>query len=152
MNGARMKYSAQIDFTSKDNINFSPVESTLLPNGFRLIKKGDTSIEFIGRGMNSTRENPIRGATKITLKAQLGILHLDANLGGVLFMSLFICLFPPLLILSLSYLNSSDPSVINHLWVWFIIAPIIAYQLRRRTVKALNTMLANTVSYQPHNE
>jgi len=143
-----MKYSAQVDGLLQDSIDFSSVESTLLPNGFRVIKKDESSIEFTGRGMNSTKEDPIRGATKISLIAESGILHLTANLGGVLFMSLFVCFFPPLLILFLSYFNSNDSGVTNHLWVWLIMGPMIAYWVRRRTVKSLNILLENTVFFQ----
>ncbi len=137
-----MKYSAKMDFKSEADIDFSSVESTLLPNGFRLIKKDDTSIEFTGRGINSTKEDPIRGATKISLIAQPGILYLNANLGGILFMSLFVCLFPPLLILTLDYFNTSDSSNINYFWGWLIIAPVIVYWLRRRTA-GLRCFVAN---------
>ncbi|MDE3271862.1 hypothetical protein [Pseudoalteromonas sp. G4] len=143
-----MKYSAQMDCQSEADIDFSSVETTLLPNGFRVIKKDDTSIEFTGRGMNSTKEDPIRGATKISLMAKSGLLHLNANLGGVLFMSLFVCLFPPLLILSLSYFNSSDSGVLNLLWIWLVMGPMIAYWIRQRTVKSLKIMLENTIAYQ----
>jgi len=59
-------------------------------------------------------------------------------------MSLFVCFFPPLLILSLSYFNSKGSDIINYLWIWLIMGPLIAFWLRRRTVKALNVLLENT--------
>jgi len=143
-----MKYSAQTNYQSEADIDFSSVESTLLPNGFRITKKDDTSIEFTGRGISSTKENPIRGATKIDLIAKSGVLYLNASLGGVLFMSLFVCLFPPVLILFLSSFNSSDHGVTNYLWSWLLIGPIVSYWLRSRTVKSLNILLENTDFYQ----
>jgi len=141
-----MKYCAQMDCRSEADIDFSSVESTLIPNGFRVIKKDKASITLIGRGMNSTKEDPIRGATEISITANSGALRLNANLGGVLFMSLFLCLFPPLLIVAISYFNSSNSGVINHLWVWFVIGPMIAYFVRRRTIKALDIMFENSFS------
>lgn len=141
-----MKYCAQMDCRSEADIDFSSVESTLIPIGFRVIKKDKASITLIGRGMNSTKEDPIRGATEISITANSGALRLNANLGGVLFMSLFLCFFPPLLIVAVSYFNSSNSSVINHLWVWFVIGPMIAYFVRRRTIKALDIMFENSFS------
>jgi hypothetical protein len=143
-----MKYSTQKHCLSTRDIDFSSVEETLLPNGFRVVKRDSNSIEFIGRGMNSIKDDPIRGATGISLCAKAGILHLNANLGGVFFMTLFVCLFPPLLILSLSYFNPANSDVNNYLWIWLIMGPMIAYLSRRRTIKALNRVLVNTISFQ----
>jgi hypothetical protein len=146
--GFTMKFSVQKNCLFDDEIDFSSAESTLLANAFRVIKKSDTSIEFSGRGMNSTKENPIRGATKISLNAQPGTLHLNANLGGVLFMSLLVCFLPPVLILMLSSINPQDSGIISYLWIWLIMGPMIAYRVRRRTIRALNRMLDQIISNQ----
>ena len=147
-----MKYAAQLPCSSQRDFDFSSVESTLLPYGFSVQKKDKTSIDLSGRGMNSTKEDPIRGASEITLIAKAGTLQLKAKLGGVVFMSLFVCFLPPLLILCLSFFNPSDSGVINHLWVWFIMGPIISYWIRRRTINALNILLEDTLSFDSNNK
>lgn len=146
-----MKYTASMDCSWSNGVDFSTVESTLLPNDFRLIEKTEHSTVWLGKGMASLTDNPIKGANKISLDAQSDKLHLDAHLGGILVMSLFICFLPPLLIFALSMFSDSNSGVINFLWVWFIIGPIVSYSLRRKTIKSLNNLLAQaTLGQQIH--
>lgn len=139
-----MKYSSSVYIGTEDSVDFSPVESTLLPNGFKVQYKSANTIKFKGPLIQSTKEAPIRGATRVSLKAEAGILKLNANLGGVAFMSLFVCLFPPILVFFIAGANN----YLNTIWPWLIIGPIAAYWLRYRTVKALNTLLENAVLLQ----
>jgi hypothetical protein len=137
-----MKYSSSVYIGSQERVDFSPVESTLLPNGFKVEYISENTIKFKGPLMQSTKEAPIRGATHISFKVERGQLQLNAKLGGVLFMSLFVCLFPPVLVF---FIGGPNVNYLNAVWPWLIIGPIAAYWLRYRTVKALNTLLENTV-------
>ena len=144
-----MKYSKKVICHFKEEFDFSSVETTLLPNDFRVIERSKLAMKFAGRGMNSTKENPVRGATEIALKAENKALHLNAKLGGVVKLSLFICLFPPLLILLMTFFSSEESEVINYLWVWFVIGPVMTFWLYRRTIHSLDTLLDNAVTMQP---
>ncbi len=55
----------------------------LMANGFALVAHDDVSMEFTGPGMQSTKQNPILGASRITLEVDREYLRLHAELGGV---------------------------------------------------------------------
>ncbi|MDU0355937.1 hypothetical protein RS130_20415 [Paraglaciecola aquimarina] len=135
-----MKYTSSIYIGTEDSIDFSTAESTLLPNGFKVLYKSANSIVFTGTVMQSTKEAPIRGATRIALKLEAGLLKLDANLGGVLWMSIFVCLFPPLLVF---FIGGASDDYFNAILPWLLIGPAMSYWLRHRTIRALRTMLEN---------
>lgn len=147
-----MHYTSQHRFAGDTDKAFAAIETMLMPNGFRITDRGPRSISLQGRGMQSTKESPLRGATRIHIEQKGGHLRLDAFLGGVRFMMLFVCVFPVLLFLGMTLL---PPLIAGHGWqaidfkpllggvAWLIIGPAMSVWIRKRTTNALEDMLNN---------
>lgn len=150
-----MRYSARRPFSGDPAAALQAVETTLLPNGFRLVKSSPSHLEWKGPGMQSSKENPLRGATEILFQARDGFLKLDASLGGVRAMSLFVCLFPLVLWGGFAVAGLMKPRddggafMTSALWgvgIWLILGPALSLWFRRRTTRALEDMLANAAA------
>ena len=153
--GRTMTYTSKHRYTGDTDAAFAAIEATLLPNGFRIVEKGPRSLTVTGRGMQSTKQSPLRGATRLHIEHRGGHLHLEAYLGGVRFMTLFVCLFPVLLFVGLTFLipllsgqglAGVDFRVLYGAAVWVVIGPVIAISIRKRTAHALEDLLANAVT------
>lgn len=147
-----MRYSASRPFSGSVPEALRVFEAALLPNGFRVVDSSSSRLQFKGHGMQSTKENPIRGATEVTIEAKAGALKLDASLGGVVALSLFVCLFPLALWAALTVpdmLKSTGDSwalTAKSLYgggFWIIAGPAMSLWIRKRTTNALEDMLAS---------
>lgn len=147
-----MRYLKTLEYSGSEATVISTIENALLPNDFRILDKGSTMIDLRGPGMTSNRQNPIRGATHIHIEARDGRLHLQANLGGVLFMVLFVCLFPVLMcggfalapvFTSNEGLSAFNREALQFLLVWLVVSPILSLWIRKCTVRALDNLLEN---------
>ncbi len=126
--------------------------------GFRIVDQSDGSLEFVGAGMNSTRQSALLGASRIHLAGGPSELTLEAELGGVARMSRFAALFPLGLCLLLFVVLSAVFGAIFGLgwWVylvaavtggnallWLVLAPILSRFFKARTCQALDALLNN---------
>jgi len=68
-----MRYSTKRQFAGDASVAFSAVEATLLPNGFRIAETHPHQLVLKGPGMQSTKENPVRGATEIVVEARAAL-------------------------------------------------------------------------------
>jgi hypothetical protein len=146
---------------------------TLTNNGFAIVNRNEDSADLTGPGLNSTKQNPLLGASRIRLKLQGQQLRLDAELGGVDSMRRFLLRFPLILGLGLGLLFA----VIGGLtfgrqfgigfgmpwapgWTWLLVAfgaamlpispwlflsPLISNMIQKRTENALVTLVQNSV-------
>ena len=155
-NGIVMRYSTKRRLAGDKAFAFSAVESTLVPNGFRVVDANPHRRVLKGPGMQSTRENSVRGATKITVEVEGETLHLRAELNGVLFMAMFVCIFPVLLWAGFAVaglLSSAESTAalsgkaLVGAAVWFVVGPALALWIRRRTTRALDDMMDNAVVF-----
>lgn len=147
-----MRYAATRAHSGSAASALKIVEETLLPNGFRIVEAGASRLELKGPGMRSSKENPLRGATRVVVDAHDGVLHLDASLGGVVWLSLFVCLFPPALWLILGLAALARPESgegllasksLYGVGIWLVLGPAMSFWFRKRTIDALETMLIN---------
>jgi hypothetical protein len=147
--------------------------TTLTNNGFAITHCDSARATLTGPGLNSSRQNPILGASKIDLRAIDHRLHVDAELGGVDTMRRFLYWFPLLLGLGLGLLfvvggglfgrqfgvDFGVPWAQGWQWVlfalgcsmlpvapWLFLSPLMARWIRNRTERALET-LANNAAY-----
>lgn len=150
-----MRYETQHDFEGSAEAALQAVEQALVPNGFRLVDSGPHRNEYAGRGMNSSRENPLRGATRIEVAAATRVLRLHADLGGVRRLALFVCIFPLVLWAGLTLApmvaRGGDRMEIGMAGmigtaVWLIVGPLLAWTIRRRTVRALDDLLGGAAA------
>jgi hypothetical protein len=145
----------------------------LTNNGFAIVTRDETTAELTGPGLNSTRQNPLLGATKIHLELQGQQFKLDAELGGVDSMRRFLMRFPLLLGLSLGLLFALSSGFMfgrqfgigfgvpwAQGWTWFLLAvgmamipvspwlvlsPLMSNMVRTRTQNALVTLVQNSI-------
>ncbi len=151
-----MRYSTSRLFSGNGSKALRVVEAALLPNGFRIVDSSSSRLQLKGPGMQSTKENPIRGATEITVEAKNGTLKLDASLGGVVVLSLFVCLFPlalwgalalPDLLKSTGQSGALTAKSLYGAGAWLVIGPAMSVWIRSRTTSALDNMLASAAEF-----
>ncbi|WP_145419117.1 hypothetical protein [Planctomycetes bacterium K23_9] len=167
------RYSTFAESSRRETEAIAHALTTLTNCGFRIEHKSDDTATVTGPGLNSSRQNPLLGATKVHLNATDGRLKLDAELGGVDRMVRFVKRFPPMLGLGLGLFFAVATGLMAWLqlgagngvpwarvwrWIaiafvtslapvapWLFLSPIIARSTRRRTEQALDTLVHNAV-------
>lgn len=155
---------------SSDGVLQSAI-TTLTHNGFAITHRDATSVSLTGPGLNSSRQNPLLGASKITLCVADNTINADAELGGVDAMQRFLMRFPFLLGAGLglffgiiggvvfgqqSGVGFGIPGVHGWKWMlmaigvsmlpvapWLILSPLMAKSIRKRTQNAIETLIRN---------
>ncbi|MDP7346706.1 MAG: hypothetical protein QF735_00665 [Phycisphaeraceae bacterium] len=156
-----MRYRSSTSLTGDAGRAFDLALTSLTSQSFHLTSRRGTSVEFEGPGMRSTNQSALLGATTIRLVATAGQLELEADLGGVRFLTRRLFIFP-LALLAFLFITfavvysavfnqeqwhvSVVASIVGNALLWLVVAPIIAIAVRARTVKALDTLLHNVAS------
>ncbi len=145
----------------------------LANSGFKIVNRDSHSASLSGPGLNSTRQNPLLGATSIQIVVDDDRMKLDAELGGVDSMRRFLTRFPFMLGLGLAALfgvgggflfgrafgvGFGVPWAQGWTWMlfatiiavlpvtpWLVLSPLIAGSIRKRTQQALSTLANNAV-------
>lgn len=147
--------------------------ATLTGSGFRIVDRTATGAVLTGPGLNSTRENPLLGASRVELAVEGATLRVRADLGGVASMRRLLVWLPLGLGLGLGLLFT----VVGGLgfgrqsgvgfgvpwapggwwWVpgmaagllpvspWVVLTPLMIRMVRRRTQRALDVLASNAV-------
>lgn len=134
----------------------------LTPSGFRVETERPGTLELIGPGMTGTKQDPIVGCSKIRILSDGRSVTLEAELGGVRFLSNFVRLFPLLLtggllaVLSIVFwfvLPNATTVVpilsgvlVVDVGLWLVLGPVIARSIEQRTRTALGSFLTNLIS------
>lgn len=147
--------------------------TVLTNNGFAIVNRDELTASLKGPGLNSTRQNPLLGASAIRLALEGNQLRLDADLGGVDSMRRFLMRFPFLLGLGLGLffgvggglmfgqlfgVGFGVPWAQGWAWMllalgfamlpvspWLVLSPMISKWIRTRTQHALQTLVRNAV-------
>jgi hypothetical protein len=147
--------------------------TTLTNNGFAIVNRDKNSVDLTGPGLNSTKQNPLLGASAIHLELQGQQLRLDAELGGVDSMQRFLMRFPFMLGLGLGLffgvvggvalgrqfgVGFGVPWAQGLTWMffaigiailpvtpWVFLSPMMSKMIRTRTQNALTTLVINAV-------
>jgi hypothetical protein len=145
--------------------------ATLTHHGFSISHRDAKSACLVGPGMTSTRQNPLLGASKITLLLRHNTIDADAELGGVDGMQKFLMWFPWLLGIGLGLLLGVGGGILfgqqfgvgfgvpwanGWQWIafafgvailpvapWLFLSPIVARRIRQRTQAAIETLVRN---------
>jgi hypothetical protein len=146
--------------------------TTLTNNGFAIVDRSDVEATLVGPGFNSTRQNPLVGASQIKIAARSHTLHVTAELGGVESMRRFLMRFPFLLGLGLGAffavfggvlfgqlfgVGFGVPGMAGWRWAaltlamgmlpsvpWIVISPMMIRRIRERTHRALDVLVSNS--------
>lgn len=166
-------YSNSVECTGDAQQILAAVSTVLITNGFSVVKQEHRQIEFAGPGMNSTKQNPLVGASEVIVHVDQGRLTVVAELGGVAKMQRFLIRFPLLLGLGLGlglgtlslifiacfqFWGGNPAARFPLFWLypalvftipvlavspWFFLSPWMGAKLQKRTTAALDTLLAN---------
>jgi hypothetical protein len=153
-----MEYSKTVPFTGSASNALKVAKSTFLPQGFQLVASNEYELRVTGPGINSTRENPLKGITEASIIVRSSAIEIKAALGGVEKMKKFLTFFPLgmallfLIVFGVLALTIPDlrrpwffliPIVV--LLPWLFLAPLMSRMIGRRTMQAIDTLLNNMI-------
>jgi hypothetical protein len=148
-----MDYTTSTPFTGSPATAVESARAQLMATGFQIDHASDTELVATGPGMHSTNQNAILGMTHAKIIVSSGTIDIYAELGGVKFMQRFIYIFPPALgaILALTFAfvpnGPSNPLfAFAPIMPWIVISPLMAKWIKKRTTKAIDTLLHNMAS------
>lgn len=167
------RFEVEVREVENSERTFSNTITILEAVGFKILSCDKNRAELQGPGMNSTKQNPLLGATTIQVRRSDSAIKLDATLGGIATMERFLRWFPLGLGLMLGTLFAFVGGIgfgqqfgipfgvpwaqgVNWIIVaytfallpitpWFFISPWMVNMIRRRTTEALETLLHNAV-------
>lgn len=153
-----MEYAKTVPFTGRAIKALEVARTTFLPLGFQIAASSDYELRATGPGLNSTRENPLRGISETTIIVRSSTIEMKATLGGLRKMKMFLTFFPlgmALLFLIVFGTLALSLPVFRHAWIflipllalspWIFISPIMIRMIEKRTAQALDTLLNNMV-------
>lgn len=156
-----MRYQTTASIHGPPETAIRIVRDALIANGFRIVDSCAGELTMMGPGMNSSRENPLRGVSLVTARVNQTQLELDAELGGVARLGRFVFFFPIALglllmlffaIIAWAIANFGQqplPSLIPLLTPllttlpWLVIGPWMTRIIRRRTERAIDALVHN---------
>ena len=149
-----MQYNKSVPFNGSASTAIETAQLQLMANGFKLDQPGETELIATGRGMHSTKQNPIVGASHVRITVSSSSINICAELGGVKFMQRFVYIFPPALGGFLALVFAFIPNfpkrvplmALLPILPWLVISPLMARWIKNRTTKALNTLVHNMAS------
>lgn len=160
---------AMLTVSRQEAVRFATV--ILCQNGFKIERQNTNGIVLSGPGLQSTRQNPLLGASQVELSAERTTLALEAELGGVDSMRRFLIVLPlalGMVFFSLSIVTGGVVVAVNfgqakqmladpgHWWLWLmplwpvwpiapwmVLGPLMSRWMRSRTERALETLVHN---------
>ena len=153
-----MEYSKTVPFTGYGAKALDVARSVFMGQGFQITTSSDYELRVTGPGLNSTKENPLKGVTDATIIVRAASIECKAILGGAEKMRTFLRLFP--LGLGIFFLIAFGALALvlpdfRRPWIflipllalspWLFLAPIISRFIEKRTMQALDTLLNNMV-------
>ena len=149
-------YSISVPFTGSAKRALAVAQSTLLASNFVVVSASETSLQVKGRGMTSTRGNPLKGLTEGTFIVRNSAIEVSAVLGGVQWLKKFLRIMPlsmAVLFLIIFGALAIFVPVFRNWWVflipiaalspWLILAPVVGRSIEGRTREALVDLVAN---------
>ncbi len=160
-----MEYATSVPFRGDQDKAFDLAITALTALGFRLDQRTADSARLTGPGMNSSKQSPLVGASKLDLSTRRGELALAAELGGAERLMRFVRVFPIALNVGLGLLFCVIFSVTMgqrvRFWtlmtpvitvvlinaaVWVFLGPWMARLIHQRTCRGLETLLSSMVA------
>jgi hypothetical protein len=151
-----IEYSKTVPFAGRAAKALSLAQSAFINQGFQIVASNDYELRVTGPGVNSTRENPLKGVSEASIIIRSSAIELKAMLGGVQKMKAFLRFFPLamglffLLIFGVLALWLPD---FRKWWIflipvlalspWLFLSPMIARLMEKKTTQAVDTLLSN---------
>lgn len=151
-----LEYSKTVPFTGQRARALDVARSAFVGQGFQIVASSDDELRVTGPGINSTRENPLKGVSEASIIIRSAAIEIKAILGGAQKLKMFLRLFPlgmALLFLLVFGVLAWRLPVFRHAWVflipvlalspWLFLAPLIARSIEKKTAQAVDTLLSN---------
>ncbi len=165
------EYSRSVPCTGNPEEVIEKATDLLIVSGFQIDRQSPTEVTATGKGINSTRENPLRGASEIHFRCTSGTLSLHADLSGAMRLKRFAIWFPFVLCSGIAVVGcvaftiaqAQFPAAQNGLQLafmivpavcflaaapWFFLGPMLAKRIESNTREALDLLLTN-IAKQP---
>jgi hypothetical protein len=147
-----MQYVSATPIAGPPEAAIKIVRDALVANAFTIVSASPTAFEATGPGLISSNQNSLMGISKASVRAEQGVLQVQAELGGAARLGLFVMVFPfvlgGVLILTLHLANRPNGLLAPVLAVspWVVLGPLMARLFRRRTEKAINALVLSAAS------
>ena len=147
-----MTYETEVPYRGDPQKAARTARELLAQNSFRITPLDARSFEAAGPGMNSTEQNPLRGASLLTFQATSSHLTVQADLGGVRsigrFLVILISSLGLLFFILFSYLFGLKRGLLSliPLSPWPFLGPLLVHMQKKRTQKAIDTFLHNVTA------
>jgi hypothetical protein len=154
-----MVYEKTVQFKGDIGQALDTAKNTVLPHGFRIINRSDSTLEAVGPGTLWTKgQDPLVGVSRFSISVPGEEIRIDAELGGVTktikYLTVFIAAMAVFFLILFGFLfglrQGADISKV--LWMslapfvpWPAVIPLMAMWLKSRTCKGLDTLLHNMV-------
>ena len=90
-------HERSVPFRGNAEAAFDLARTTVLSQGFTIATDTHDELTAVGPGMQSNRQSPLVGASRLRLRVVSSTIVCTATLGGVATMKKFVYLFPPAL-------------------------------------------------------
>jgi hypothetical protein len=151
-----MEYSKTVPFMGRGARALDVARSTFVGQGFQITASSDDELRVTGPGINSTRQNPLRGISEASIIIRASAIEIKAILGGAQKMKTFMRLFPlgmALFFMLVFGVLAWRLPLLRNVWFflvpllalspWLFLAPLIARSIEKNTVQAVDTLLSN---------
>lgn len=132
-----------VPFRGNRSAAIDVARTTLLAVGFEITAESEGELQAEGPGLRSTRQSPLLGASRYRFRVGSANIRVEALLGGVRNMKLFLFVFPAglaLLLMALFAILRMENWWVPALAVspWVVISPLMAVMVQRRTTRAVD--------------
>jgi hypothetical protein len=153
-----MEYSKTVPFIGRGAKALDVARAAFISQGFQILASSDTELRVKGPGINSTRENPLKGISDASIIVRGSSIEARAVLGGAQKMKTFLRVFP--LGLALFFMIVFGALALSlpefrRIWIflipllslspWLFLAPLMGRSIENRTKQAVDTLLSNMV-------
>ena len=149
-------YSTSVAYSGSAKRALAIAQNALIAANFQITSKTDYELHAIGRGITSTRQDPLKAATDITILIRNSSIEVNAVLGGADRMKKFLRVLPlgmALLFLLVFGTIAVFVPDFRRWWIflipvaallpWLILGPVLTRSVRTQAEAAINSLLGN---------
>jgi hypothetical protein len=132
------------------------IVDSLVGQGFRIVVQNREAVELAGPGMSSSQQNPLVGASKVTIRSLGREVTIEADFAAVrqLIRTLGVVIFSMaiLFLVLFGFVIPIEPPVLRYilpvlpLAPWPFLLPWMGWLLRRRTARAFDVLLESVAA------
>jgi hypothetical protein len=160
------EYSKTVPFVGHTAKAVDVARTTFMSQGFQIVANSDHELRVTGPGLNSTKENPLKGVSEASIIIRASAIEIKAMLGGTEKLKKFLRIFPLgmalffLLVIGIVFgVIALTRSEFQQWWIfliaalipalalspWLFLSPIMVRWIEKKTVQAVDTLLNNMV-------